>query len=129
MCRYHLLHLGDDAVGLGRSGKMCLIAALALWQVCHHNGGIQMPVLHARQSYKPLLAGTELHGRIAMRIQGENTAMHFFCLGKVCSLRHQPVEDGHLTSVASQDKAFGMPLDTQDALVPGALHGLYHTIR
>ena len=129
MCRYHLLYLGDDTVCLGRSGMMSLICALALWQVCHHNGSIQMPVLHARQGYKPLLAGAELHGRVAMRIQGEHTAMYPLCLSKVCGLRHQPVEDGHLASVASQDKAFGMPLHTQDALVPGALHCLYHAIR
>ena len=81
--RYRLLYLGDDAVGLGRCCQVCLAGTLVLRQVCHHYGGIQVSVPHARQGDKPFFVRAELHGRVAMGVQREYAAMHLLCLGIV----------------------------------------------
>ena len=136
--RYHLFYLRKDAVGFRCCSQKRLGISLALLQVCYHDGSIQKTFSHLGKVNQHLIcplgkhlgckAFREEHGRIAMAVQRNDSAMDTLGFCKGWGFCYEPVEERHHTTVASGNKAFRVPLNTYDALEFVALDGLYHTI-
>ena len=138
---YNLLNTVEDAVGvsLWRGSKVVghyfpftvLVVPACLWQVGHHDGGVEPSLGHLMQvNEQTVVTGGEVdalgeeHGGVAMGIEGEHTAVQVFHLSECLCLTDEPLEERQ-TVVAH---ALGMPLYADDGLVLRALHSLNDAI-
>ena len=126
----HLLHAGELAVGIGGGSGAPLISERSLGDVGHHGAGIQTSLTHLMQVHEYLgVAPVEVdvlieeHRRVAMAVEGDDAAVYAARLAVVGSLVGQPAEERHHARIATQTKAFGVPLHADDALMLGGFHG------
>ena len=126
----------------GKSLTVSLSRALALGDVCHHDGSIQAAVCHLGQIHQytvsargkhmidiVLTVGKE-HGGITMAVQSDGTLMQLPRPVIERTLMHQPFKEcmhgGHL---AAMEERFWVPLHSQDGFELRALHCLNNAIR
>ena len=114
---YHLLYLGEQAVGLVEGSVERCLVAFHLSQVGYHDGGVEVSLGHLVQVYEDAwvsLVETDVlvkfHGCVAMRVERERLAVPLAGPGKRVGFAHEPFEERHHGAVSTQYHAFGMPL-------------------
>ena len=130
-----VFNFGDERESTLGRGIQFVGSASALRQIGSHNHGIESAFGHLVQVHAGMrIAMVELHvaikqhGRVAMRIEGENFAMHGARRPIALGFGHQPSEQWTHGRVAALNEALGMPLHAQHTLQCFAFHRLGHSV-
>ena len=128
-------YLLQQVVGAQRGLGQRLVAAFALRQIGHHDGGIQTAGghgvhidAHVGVACGEVGAPAVEHGGVAVGVEGVDVAVQAAHGAKTLTLLDEMSEQGRHGAVALSSVAFGVPLHADDALALGALHGFCHAV-